>query len=535
MNLSLNQSSCAGCPVSRRSVLAAGVAAGCTACFGGLSPFKSTAVAQNSGKKTRVRVIFSMSSAFSSDGETLTGSGWPNIGYDFRPNMAATISELREGCPDIEFLSSPANEAQTAEIIAADNAVGDIDGYIVEQMIFSGGIIGPALDTGKPVISIDFPYGGTGGFLTYGAAMLRAQKPNYAFMSTLRLADLVAAAKCFPIAKGPGGVKAFVEAVTKVRKGIADGARAKTDMSCIEDKVDVLSTSDLLKELKTKKMLCYEGSWPQFIDGAKESLGIDVIPRPFTELNGLWEKADKDQAQEIVKRWKKESVGIIGVPDETLEKSARMYLAQKECLKIHDAVAITINCLSGFYGGAIFAYPCLGFHELLNEGLVGACECDNPSTLTMVVMTAMTKGRPGFISDPFMDVSTKQVVYTHCVATNKVFGPQGPSNPYTIMTHSEDRQGASVRSTLPLGYKTTSLEMRPDAKEILFHQAKAVGNSTDDRACRTKLAAVPVGDYEKLFTEWDRWGWHRVTYYGDLREQIFALGDAVGWKVTEEA
>ena len=371
VKLHVNQSSCGGCPMSRRSVLAAGLAAGCTACFGGLSPFKSTAVAQDSGKKTRIRVIFSMFSMFSSDGETLTGAGWPNIGYDFRPEMAATISELRLGCPDMEFLSSPANEKQMAEIIAADNAAGDIDGYIVVQMIFAGEIIGPALDTGKPVISVDFPYGGTGGFLTYGAAMLRAGKPNYAFMSSFRLADLVAAAKCFPIAKGPGGVKAFVEAVTKVRKNIAAGV--KTDMICIDDKVDVLSTSDLLKDLKTKKMLCYEGSWPAFIDGAKESLGIDVIPRPFSELNGLWEKADKDKALEIVKRWKREAVGIIGVPDETLEASARMYLAQKECLKIHGAVGLTINCLGGFYGGHIHAYPCLGFHELLNEGLIGAC------------------------------------------------------------------------------------------------------------------------------------------------------------------
>jgi hypothetical protein len=82
---------------------------------------------------------------------------------------------------------------------------------------------------------------------------------------------------------------------------------------------------------------------------------------------------------------------------------------------------------------------------------------------------------------------------------------------------------------------TTSLEIRPNAKEILFHQAKTVANSTEDRACRTKIAAVPVGDFEKLFSEWDHWGWHRVTYYGDLKEPVFALADAIGFKVIEEA
>jgi hypothetical protein len=82
---------------------------------------------------------------------------------------------------------------------------------------------------------------------------------------------------------------------------------------------------------------------------------------------------------------------------------------------------------------------------------------------------------------------------------------------------------------------TTSLEINPAKKEILFHQAKTVANSTEDRACRTKIAAVPVGDFEKLFTQWDQWGWHRVTVYGDLKEPVFALADALGWKVIEEA
>jgi len=120
-----------------------------------------------------------------------------------------------------------------------------------------------------------------------------------------------------------------------------------------------------------------------------------------------------------------------------------------------------------------------------------------------------------------MDIESKQIIYAHCVASDKPFGPQRASNPFTIMTHSKDRQGVSLRSILPVGYMTTTLQMDTSRKEILIHQAKAVGNSDEDRACRTKLAAVPVGDFEKLFTEWDDWGWHSVTYYGDLKEPVF--------------
>jgi len=55
-----------------------------------------------------------------------------------------------------------------------------------------------------------------------------------------------------------------------------------------------------------------------------------------------------------------------------------------------------------------------------------------------------------------------------------------------------------------------------------------VANDPDDRACRTKLCAEPVGDIEKLFTMWDRWGWHRVTCYGDIKKPLFALAEAIG-------
>lgn len=122
-----------------------------------------------------------------------------------------------------------------------------------------------------------------------------------------------------------------------------------------------------------------------------------------------------------------------------------------------------------------------------------------------------------------------------CAASNRVFGAQGPANPFTIMTHSEDRQGASVRLILPIGYMTTTLKIKPDSQQIIFHQGKTVDNDPDDWACRTKLCVEPVGDLEKLFTMWDEWGWHRVTFYGDLKEPVYALADAMGWTVVEEA
>ena len=519
------------CNRSRRSFLT-----DCAKCIGAagfysgiIVPSFLTANSCSSKPNMKVRVVFALW-----DYPVQLRPTWPNLGYNFAPVVEEIMNTLTNGCQGIEFVQSMIDGQENAnKVLSEDQAEGTVEGYLVIQMNNWPRVIQTIVESGKPVIYADFLYAGSGGFVSYTAGQLRAKTANFAHLSSSNLAHLVSAVNCFPLAKGTGGLPAFVDGVRKVRQKAVNAVTV--DMKCLDDSVDMLSTDDLLKSLKGKKMLTYEAGTANIGQAAKETLGIEISQRPFIELNELWEKADRDEAQEFVKRWKQNATAITGVTDETLEQSARMYLAMKQSLMNHDACAITINCLGGFYGGQIQAYPCLGFHELLNEGLVGACECDTMSTLTQIIMTTCTKGRPGYISDPVMDMATKQIIYAHCVASNKPFGPQGPANPFSIMTHSEDRAGASLRSTLPTGYMTSTMEINPNRKEILFHQAKVVGNSTEDRACRTKLATVPVGDFDKLYTEWDQWGWHRVTYYGDLKEPVFALADKLGWKVVEEA
>ena len=307
---------------------------------------------------------------------------------------------------------------------------------------------------------------------------------------------------------------------------------ASGDMTYTADELNLLTTNECVERLKESKILAIRNTESAILE---PFMGIPVHQIPFAEINAAFEQADKDEAQEIANNWIQHATEVIDVSTETLHASAAFYLGMKKVLEEHNANAITINCLGGFYGGHIHAYPCLGFHQLNNDGFVGGCECDIESAATMVAFTTLTQGRPGYISDPVIDTSKRQIIYAHCVAPNKVFGPEGSSNPYSIMTHSEDRQGASVRSLLPVGYMTTSMRAKNATKEIIFHQAKAVENDPDDRACRTKLCAEPVGDIEKLFTYWDTWSWHRVSFYGDLKEPAYELADALGYRIVEEA
>jgi hypothetical protein len=500
----LTFSRCAGCPLNRRRFLTRSGAAA----MGALSFLKSPAslrAAEPLAEAMRIRIVYALHAP------QQAGPDWPNVGFDFRPVMDRVKRELATRCAGFEFLSSVATGAEQAKaILEADQASGRVDGYLVYQMNCWNQVVQTIASSGKPVLYADFQYGGSGGFLVYNAAFLRNKAPNVGFIASSNLEDLVAAVKCFSLVQRGGSVGEFVAATARLRQ---QRTPQPGTLTAREDYLRCVSAEECLRQMKASRVLAVRD---QSAGNEPPLAGIPVQKVPFAELNDAWKNADRDQTRAIADRWERTAARVEGVSRETLEASAAMYLAEKELLRRHQANAITINCLGGFYGGHIHAYPCLGFHQLLNEGLVGGCECDVRSAATMVIGSILTRGRPGYISDPVLDASKRQIIYAHCVATSRALGPTGPANPFEILTHSEDRQGASVRSLLPAGYLTTTLEFDQGRQQILLHRALAVGNDPDDRACRTKLCAEPVGNFEKLFREWDQWGWHRVTFYGDL-------------------
>lgn len=479
--------------------------------------------ARNIKKQKKIRVFFALHRLKQDRPD------WPNIGFDFEPVIKTYSNLLRKEIPEIDFLfSQVSGPEETQKIIEEDKQKG-VDGYLVFQLNCWNRVVQPAVDTGRPVLYVDFQYGGSGGFLVYTAGLLKQNKENFGFLPSSNPAHLVEAARCFLAIDKNVSASGFADLIRQVR--------LKNTPECSQtiyfpDRLELFSAKETLARMSQAKLLLFrddKGGEPG------QMAGIQILNLPFSILNEAWRSADRKQAEEIASRWWEKAALVQGVRFSELVNSAAMYLGMKKLLEEYSAMGITVNCLGGFYGGHIHAYPCLGFHELNNQGLVGACEADVRSAVTMMTFSLMTGGRPGYISDPVIDLSKRQIIYAHCVASNRVFGPEGPVNPVEILTHSEDRQGASVRSVMPAGYLTTSLEMDEAKRQILMHQAVTVGNSFDDRACRTKLVAEPVGDVEKLFTWWGEWGWHRVTFYGDLKKAVYELADQLGWEVVEEA
>ncbi|MBL8293112.1 MAG: hypothetical protein JNN08_14795 [Bryobacterales bacterium] len=470
-------------PILRRQFLrqCAGCAAAAVCGAAARIPDSAPACSKNElwpTAKARVRVVFSQPER---DRE-----GWPYVNYDYATRQRQVMERFRRAIPTIDFIPSTVASAREGSELFNDASA---DGFVVYLLgIPSGGIARRLIDAGKPVVLVDDLYGGTGEFLTtYSRAV--AEKKPVAGVSSSNFDDVTQIVRCY-------------EAIRKLKA------------STILDVCERVNRGD--------------------VPAIPQAFGTRVKTVGAAEINDAYRKASDSEATRWADQWLKEAEKTVEPSRDELVRSARMYLAMAEMLKDSRAQAMDVDCLHLFYGKKLPAYPCIGFREFNDAGLVGACEADLQSTITMLAMTYLA-GRPGFISDPVIDTSKNQIIYAHCVAPTRPYGPSSPVVRFHLRDHSEDRKGAVVQAFLPIGETTTTLKILPQTREMVFHQAKAVDNLEDDRACRTKLAAQPA-DARALLTGWHRWGWHRVTYYGDLRAPVEAFAALTGLNfVTEGA
>jgi len=274
----------------------------------------------------------------------------------------------------------------------------------------------------------------------------------------------------------------------------------------------------------------------------REMIGAEVIQITPADFIKVHESIDPAAAEREAKDyWTSQAKAVVEPSQEEIVKSCRTYLAMKKVLLENGARAITVKCLGGIPIQAL-GYPCLGFSRLLDDGIVGACEADMDSTLTML-MFQFAFGLPGFISDPLIDTSRNAVIHAHCVAPTRMAGPASPRLPFSLRSHRDDNRGASVEVFMDrdLGRPLTWAKLANN-DTILWTRGKMIEiPDFDDRGCRTQCVAE-VADARAVF---DNWGGgvlgadmmtllHRVVYYGDHANNIRDLARLMGLKAIEE-
>ena len=398
--------------------------------------------------------------------------GWPMAKVDLNADMQrfeAKLAKLGPGLADVEFVEGGliANDQQLA---AAKEKFKGVDGILVIHLTMGiGSQLQSLFELGIPVVLFALPYSGHEWHTIAG--WQRQGKLIEVFPSS-RYEDVLVAIRPFR------AIHRLKEArMLNVSHGPADAAYCKA---------------------------------------IKEKFGTEIISLNLPDLQQAYEAADRGEAMADMRRWIKEAKKIVEPTKDEILKSSLMYIAMRDLLAQHRAVAITMNCLGMGLMDRGMGYPCLGFVRLNNMGLGGVCEADLKSTMTHLIFTYLV-GKPGFVTDPVFDLSNSTIIHAHCVAATQMHGPGTKPSPYHIRSHLEDGRGASLMVKMPVGRKVSMARLL-GTDMMLFSTGDAVDSPFVERGCRTKLT-VKVDNIDQFLENWSS-GLHRVIFYGDHTRDV---------------
>ena len=269
----------------------------------------------------------------------------------------------------------------------------------------------------------------------------------------------------------------------------------------------------------------------------KRCLGPEIIPISQERIISAHKAVDPKAAEaEAEHYWIGQAKKIVEPSRADIINSARMYLAIKEIMIQERAQGITSSHCMGEP-----AKGCLTFSKLNDLGLVGACEGDMDSTLTMLLF-AHAFGVPGFISDPLFDTSKNAVIHAHCTSSTKLDGPTGKRAPFLIRTQCDSNQGVSLEVQMRIGQEITCAKL-VNLDTMLISAGKII-ELTDfhDRGCRTQIT-TEVANARSMARNWGGGVLdgdmmtllHRVVFYGSHIECMRDLAPLMGLRVVEEA
>lgn len=422
-------------------------------------------------------------------------AGWPHINFNYAQAAEQITAALQARMPEAEIFSFVCSDPEQARA-SLPNDREKYDGIVLVTSTNAPTLYNVYLDAAAadfPLVIAGLPHAGDGAFLN-ASTRIRKQNLPVATVSSMDYRDIAETAQLIELLK-----------------------RLKSE------RILILSDDPQNGMFREAKRTMLQKHW-----------GIETVLLGGTQLNEAYAKAGEEQARPLAEKWAKNAIRVVEPDMAELIKSARLYYALQSLKETHCCTAVTVDCLSLFYSKTMQAYPCLSFFEMLNGGQVGICEADVDSVLTTMI-AVYGCGRPGFVSDPVLDTSSSQIIYDHCVCSNRMLGYQDARiSEYYIRSHAEDQKGASVQTLLPLNLPVTTVKFNAGDNAFSIHTGMAVGNVSLDRGCRTKLAAQ--AHVENIIDKWDMdvFGWHKVTLYGNWHAKLLNLARLKGMTIYDE-
>ena len=236
-------------------------------------------------------------------------------------------------------------------------------------------------------------------------------------------------------------------------------------------------------------------------EAVKKKYKINLIDIPSSELK---EEIDKGILDNIPK---KSVIEKYGKGNEYLKGALEIYSGIKRIIEKYNLKGFTIRCFD-----LIEEYKntaCLALAMLNDEGIIGTCEGDIPSMLTMFFVKAVS-GQTSFQANPSkIDLNTRTVLFAHCTV------PMTMVKDIEYMTHFESGLGIGIRGNLDKR-DISIVKLCPKLDHSLLLEGQIVDNPKLTNYCRTQVE-VKFDDEEGLFTLLrEDFGNHVIIAYGNI-------------------
>ncbi len=240
----------------------------------------------------------------------------------------------------------------------------------------------------------------------------------------------------------------------------------------------------------------------------KDKFNITLVDIPTSELKEEINKGilDNIPKYEFYKKLAKNNEYFTG--------ALEIYSGIKRIIEKYHLKGFTIRCFD-----LIEEYKntaCLALAMLNDEGIIGTCEGDIPSMLTMFFVRAVS-GQTSFQANPSkIDLNNQTLLLAHCtIPFSMVKDPK-------FMTHFESGLGIGIRGKLD-ERDISIVKLSPKLNHSLFLEGKVISNPELTNYCRTQIE-VKFDEDDGLFTLLrEDFGNHLIIVYGNIISEYLNL------------
>lgn len=195
--------------------------------------------------------------------------------------------------------------------------------------------------------------------------------------------------------------------------------------------------------------------------------------------------------------------------EEEVDKALRLHKALSKIKEEYNLDGLTIRCFDLL--NELKTTSCLSLSLLNKEGIIGTCEGDIPSMISMHILNKIS-GQPGFQANPSrIDIENKKMVLAHCTL------PLNMTKSHKLNTHFESGIGVAIKGYLKED-KITIFKLSKNLKDYFVTTGNIIKNLEESNLCRTQIEISVDHNIEYFLNR--PYGNHHIIIYGDYEEQI---------------